>query len=118
MQRLRVLNTSPIQVKNPCITLQLALCIYGSISEHATNHPSCSTAVYTYCKKSTYKWTHAVQTEVVQGLTVFYLFTDLLSHVSIIIERGVLRSPTIIVELSIFPSILSIFVWYAWGLYC
>ena len=67
--------TSPIQVKNPCkpcITLQSTLRICGSIAEDSSNHPSCSTIVHIYWKKSTCRWTHGVQTYIVQGSTVYH----------------------------------------------
>ena len=66
--------TAPWPSSSWNIILQLVLCILNSISMDSTNHWSSSTVVFIK-KKITCKWTHAVQTHVLQGSTAYtYLF--------------------------------------------
>ena len=65
-----VRDTDPHGIENPNITLQLALHIHSCTSIHSTNLRLWSTVVHIYWKTSTYKWTHTVQTHVVEGSTV------------------------------------------------
>lgn len=58
-------------VENLSITLQFVLHICGSTFEDQTNAGLCSTVVYSIEKKSTYKWTHAVQTLFLQESTEY-----------------------------------------------
>ena len=64
-----VRGTDPHTVKTPCYNLQSALCTHSSLYTDSINYGLCSTVVYTQ-KKSTYNWTWASQTHVVQESTV------------------------------------------------
>ena len=59
-----------LTVKIPCMTLQSALHVAVVHPRIQSTIGSRSTIVDIYWKKSTYKWTHAVPTHVVQGSTV------------------------------------------------
>lgn len=67
----RSIGASLLPFKIPVITLQLALLIHGSASVDLTNQASSSTGVQIYFLKSTYKWTSAFHTHIVQGSNVF-----------------------------------------------
>lgn len=80
MQELRAPVLSAIE-KHPCIIYNSPsksmfppysriLSIHSSASVDSGNHRSCSAVICTVEKKSTYKLTYAMQTHVVQGLTV------------------------------------------------
>ena len=65
-----------LTVENPSIIYSLpsvsAIPLYPRLHICGFNQQGCcSTIVFTIEKKSTYKWTHAVQIHVVQGSTVF-----------------------------------------------
>ena len=47
------------------------ICIHGSALEDSTNQGLCNTVVWIYWEESMYKWTHTVQTYVVQRSTVY-----------------------------------------------
>ena len=49
----------------------LFICIHGSALEDSTNQGLCNTVVWIYWEESMYKWTHTVQTYVVQRSTVY-----------------------------------------------
>ena len=65
-----VRDTDPHASEHPNITLQLALHIHSCTSIHSTNLRLWNTVLHIYWKTSTYKWTHTVQTHVVEGSTV------------------------------------------------
>ena len=54
-------------VKNTNMTLQLALCLHGSVPVDSTNLRSCSTVLYSHWKKSPYQWASSVQIHSFEG---------------------------------------------------
>ena len=67
-------------VENPRVTLQLAIHIYGSTSTDPTKTIDCVELVHISRKRSTYKWTCAVQTRVVQGSTIYEYSYEILEQ--------------------------------------
>lgn len=66
----RVRGLSPLRVRNPRTTLQLALCVPGSASMNSTKRRSRSETATE--NKSACKGTHALQSCGVQGPTLFF----------------------------------------------